>query len=64
MGIGKSIQYSIFCENYIECNGMEDFAVRESPQREFKKLGWFKDERYHNVWYCPECVKNNKRSQP
>lgn len=60
MGIGKSIQYSIFCENYIECNGFEDFAERESPQNHFKKIGWRQDKNFLNCWYCPECVKKLK----
>ena len=39
---------------------MEDFKEFEygiSPQREFKKLGYVKDTRYHNVWYCKNCAE-------
>lgn len=60
MGIGKSIQYNMFCENYLDCNGMEDykeFPYGKSPRRYFKQLGWVKDARYDNVWYCKNCAE-------
>jgi hypothetical protein len=58
MGMNKSIQYAIFCENWgpgICPQGFEDFADIKSPTQYFKRKGWVRTG--GDKWYCPDCAK-------
>lgn len=77
MGIVKSIQYSIFCENYyiqenheLSCNNFEDFKDLDALYMMHKKKRTpqqhFKKLGYRKIdskWYCPDCVAKMKSNQ-
>jgi hypothetical protein len=64
MPMMKSIQYSMFCENYWKddggCNTYEDYLEilrPNTPKKHFKKLGYVEID---GIWYCKDCAYKKK----
>lgn len=55
--INKSVQYSMFCENWMTCNQFEDYQELTKPVTHYRGLGY---KKIKGRWYCSGCAAKLK----